>query len=137
LVNPTASAASSPNFKIQLDSNDPVTTTTSQQSFTGLTPGSHVVTVQLVDANGTLIPNSQAQVQFTVMPTTQNGGAAPQSGTQGVSTPAPQAKATIAPGVTAESHEDSLPPASSSLPILSIVGFGVLVGGVISAMRTR
>lgn len=135
LTNPTAATASSPNFKIQLDSNNPVNTTTSQQSFTGLTTGSHVVTVELVDANGTVIPNSQAQVQFTVVPTTQNSPA-PQSGSRGGGS-LPQAKATISRREMAKNIEDSLPPASSSLPILSIVGFGVLVGGVISAMRTR
>jgi hypothetical protein len=134
VTNPTASATSSPNFKIQLDSNDPVTTTATQQSFTGLAAGSHVVTVQLVDANGTVIPNSQAQVQFTVLPTTQNSGAA-SGGSQ--SAPSPQSKVVTTPAPSAQSLEDSLPPASSSLPILSIVGFGVLVGGVISAMRTR
>ncbi len=135
VTNPTASVASSPNFKIQLDSSDPITTTATEQSFTGLTAGNHVLTVQLIDANGTLIPNSQAEVQFTVVPTTQNGGKASSGGSVGA-TP-PQAKATIIPGVAAENRDDSLPPASSSLPILSVVGFGVLVGGVVSAMRTR
>jgi hypothetical protein len=28
-------------------------------------------------------------------------------------------------------------PASSALPLLSIIGFGVLLGGVASALRTR
>lgn len=145
LTNPTAAAASSPTFRVQLDSSDPLTTTTNQQSFTGLTPGPHVVTIQLVDANGTVIGNSQTQVQFTVVPTVQNGGSAPggtpassSGASTGSATPSsPQAKAVMAPGITAETHEDSLPPASSSLPILSVIGFGVLVGGVASAMKTR
>jgi hypothetical protein len=31
----------------------------------------------------------------------------------------------------------NLPAASSSLPLLSVIGFGVFVGGLISALRTR
>lgn len=30
-----------------------------------------------------------------------------------------------------------LPSGDSSLPLLSVIGFGILVGGVISALRTR
>jgi len=30
-----------------------------------------------------------------------------------------------------------LPDARSSLPLLSVIGFGILIGGVISALRTR
>jgi hypothetical protein len=137
LTTPAIAASSSPNFKIQLDSNATVNTTSTQQSFTGLTAGTHVISVQSVDANGTPIPDSQATVRFTVVPTTTNGGSVSQSRTQATLTSPPQAKTAIAPGVTVGDHEDSLPPASSSLPILSIVGFGVLVGGVISAMKTR
>jgi hypothetical protein len=32
---------------------------------------------------------------------------------------------------------NDLPGGSSSLPLLSVIGFGILVGGVISALRTR
>lgn len=42
LQNPTSAPAGSPDFQVQLDGNDPVTTTTTEQSFTGLTPGQHV-----------------------------------------------------------------------------------------------
>ena len=38
----------------------------------------------------------------------------------------------------AESDEDPpLPGSSSSLPLLAVIGFGVLAGGITSAMRTR
>ena len=40
----------------------PFTTASTEQSFTGLTPGPHVITVRMVDANGTAIPDSQTQV---------------------------------------------------------------------------
>jgi hypothetical protein len=32
---------------------------------------------------------------------------------------------------------NDLPNGNGSLPLLSIIGFGILVGGVISALRTR
>lgn len=33
--------------------------------------------------------------------------------------------------------DDPLPGSSSSLPLLAVIGFGVLAGGITSAMRTR
>jgi hypothetical protein len=49
-----------------------------------------------------------------------------------------QQQGTRAPGMTANnSDQPELAPASSALPLLSIIGFGVLLGGVASAMRTR
>ena len=36
-----------------------------------------------------------------------------------------------------ESVPIDLPTANSSLPLLSVIGFGILVGGVLSALRTR
>ncbi|MGE5725114.1 MAG: hypothetical protein ACM34G_08070 [Acidobacteriota bacterium] len=35
------------------------------------------------------------------------------------------------------SDADPLPGSSSSLPVLAVIGFGVLAGGITSAMRTR
>ncbi len=37
LQNPTSAPAGSPNFQVQLDGTDPVTTASTEQSFTGLT----------------------------------------------------------------------------------------------------
>src|SRR3954467_14232937 len=67
LANPGASAAGSPNYQVRLDSQDAVTTTATEYSFTGLQPGAHTVTVQLVDANGTPVSGAQASVQFSVL----------------------------------------------------------------------
>ncbi len=139
LINPAA-AAGTPNFLLQMDGNHPVTTSQTQQSFTGLTPGAHTITVQLVDANGTPVPGGRAAVQFFVSPGTtpaetprssisgkKAGGLA--LGSVQFQQPDPQAQP--------PDDDSDLPPASSSLPLISIVGFGILVGGVISAMRTR
>jgi hypothetical protein len=49
-----------------------------------------------------------------------------------------QAQGARAPGVTASNGDPpELAQASSALPLLSIIGFGVLVGGVASALRSR
>ncbi|MGE5206548.1 MAG: hypothetical protein ACM3PW_13105 [Chlamydiota bacterium] len=42
------------------------------------------------------------------------------------------------PAKTAKNDDDeNLPGSSSSLPLLAVIGFGVLAGGITSAMRTR
>lgn len=110
----------SPNFQVQLDGRDPVSTQYMTCTFTGLTPGQHTVIVQLVDANGTPIPFGRSVVVFYVV--------------AGVS----QHQHPVAPGLTSnKSDPPVVAPASSALPLLSIIGFGVLLGGVASAMRTR
>lgn len=142
LQNSTSAPAGSPNFKVQLDGGDPITTATTEQTFTGLTPGQHVVTVQLVDANGTQIPNSQTQVQFLVVPTTQNGGSngnqSPDNTGSQTTSPTPQISqqhgANSPPEVQMAS---SIPQGGSVLPIVSIVGFGLLVGGIVSSIKTQ
>jgi hypothetical protein len=130
LANPGASAAGSPNFQVRLDSQDPVTTTATEYSFTGLTPGSHTVTVQLVDANGTPVQGAQAVVQFTVLKQT-----ARKHGPQAIA-----AALRLEPGTDIRIQQSTpapAAPASGALPLLSVIGFGVLVGGLASAMKTR
>jgi LPXTG-motif cell wall-anchored protein len=38
---------------------------------------------------------------------------------------------------TTSQSENNLPATGSSLPLLSVIGFGVLVGGIASALKTR
>ena len=59
-------AGSENNFVIQLDAHEPVTTTESEYTFSGMRPGQHVISVTEVDANGTPLPDSRAEVHFTV-----------------------------------------------------------------------
>src|SRR5690348_7591019 len=73
-----ASAAGLPNFQVQLDSRDPITTTDRQMTFTGLTAGKHTGMIQVVDANGVAIPGARVEVAFTVARTTSS--LAPQRG---------------------------------------------------------
>lgn len=107
LLNPAASAGA-PNFRLQIDGLDPVSTRDTQYTFTGLAPGDHTVTVTLVDANGTPAPGGRAEVQFK--------------------TPAPSPTGAASP---------SLPSGGSPLPILSLIGFGVLIWQGFVAMRSR
>jgi hypothetical protein len=124
LVNRGADAATSPNFSVQLDGNDPVTTTAADYTFTGLTPGAHTVTVTLVDANGLPIGNSAVATKFTVLEANRNG--APTSLYQSGS-----------PVQLASTGGSTLPEASTPLPMLSLVGFIVLVGGICTAIRAH
>jgi hypothetical protein len=56
------------NFVIELDGNAPVNTSEPEYTFTGLRSGQHVLTVREVDANGTPMPDAEAEVQFSVKP---------------------------------------------------------------------
>lgn len=56
------------------------------------------------------------------------------SSTTAASKPAASAKN---PGNTTSDDDQPLPGSSSSLPLLAVIGFGVLAGGITSAMRTR
>lgn len=141
MTNPAAYAGT-PNFLVQLDGADPVRTSTTSQTFTGLSSGTHSVTVILVDANDTPIPGGRASVQFAVAP--QN---AQPASTQGASAsqggPSDPRSLDLAgytfqkPDPDRASADADLPKASSPLPLISVIGFGILVGGIVSAMKTR
>jgi hypothetical protein len=96
-----------------------VRTSDASYTFNGLTPGTHDVVVQVVDANGTPISGTRNEVEFEVV----NPAAGSTAFNSQSAPPLPQS--------------NDLPNGSSSLPLLSVIGFGILVGGVISALRTR
>jgi hypothetical protein len=123
LVNRGADAAPSPNFSVQLDGNDPVTTTALDYTFTGLAPGAHTVTVTLVDANGSPIANSSVSTKFTVADGSRTGSPSLYHSNSDV-----QATST---------DSSTLPEASTPLPMLSLVGFAVLIGGICTAIRAH
>ncbi len=130
LANPGASAAGSPNFQLRLDSQDPVTTTSTEYTFTGLVPGAHKITVQLVDANGTPIPGAQAVVEFSVLRQTARS-----YGPQAIAAALRLNPTDIQ--VQQPPASQPIPSAGGALPLLSVIGFGVLLGGIASAMKTR
>jgi hypothetical protein len=121
------SAAPSQTYRVQLDSADPIETSATEYTFTSVAPGDHVLSVVVVDANHTPLAGSQTQVTFTTLA----NGATPSQRT-GALAPPPVRKAKLE-----LPSGDQLPGAGGELPLLSLIGFGVLVGGVISAMRTR
>ncbi len=161
LVNPGASAET-PTFQYTLDGRDPVQSTDLSHTFTGLTPGAHSLTVELVDANGTPISGTRSSVQFTVLPGT-GAGQAPQPRSAPSPTSAPDTwKTQNSPRVLdrVSGHEPrtglliaafylqqapapaapagkNLPRTGSELPLLSVIGFGALLGGLASVLRTR
>ncbi len=127
-------SAGTPNFELKIDSQDPVTTSSKNYTFTGLTPGQHTVRVQLVDANGTPIAGAQSQIQFVVEQTPPAPG-----GLMAWHRRRPDliAAALRVKAKQDDRKDDQLPSAAGALPLLSVIGFGVLLGGIASAMRTR
>ncbi len=119
----STSAPAASTFRIQLDAGDPITTEHTTCLLTGLTPGPHSLSVALVDPAGASIPRSLVSVKFMVLPAARHDDSL---------TPA-ELVASQGPPLSPEGRN----PNSRALPILSIIGFGVLVGGIFSAMRTR
>jgi hypothetical protein len=126
LVNRGATPATSPNFTVQLDGNDPITTTAYDYTFTGLTPGAHTITVTLVDANGLPMANSSVSTKFVVKDGNRNPAASP--------TAFQRHRRRVE---VAKSEATALPLGSTPLPILSLVGFAVLVGGIWTAIQSH
>lgn len=118
-----ASASGTPTYELRLDDRDPVQTTDTTYTFDGLKPGAHDLIVQVIDANSVPISGTRSEVHFVV------AGPATGAGTTGEST--------LAPPAPPLPQSSDLPSGGSSLPLLSVIGFGILVGGVISALRTR
>jgi len=136
LTNRRAVPAPSPNFQIRVDDQDPVTVSSYEYSVEGLAPGQHRVSVQLVDANNNPVAGARAEVTFTVaapQPAPASGGAQ-QSPRSALDDGNPVEETGSFRTASAGSR---LPRATSNLPLLSVIGFGVLVGGIASAMRTR
>lgn len=136
LTNSGASAAGTPNFQLKLDGRDPVTTNSTSQTFTGLTPGPHILAVQLVDANGTPVAGARSEVQFVVLQAAPTPVAAVSLRNRSPQMIAAALRVEEPQGRAAE-EEPELSSAAGALPLLSVIGFGVLLGGIASSMRTR
>lgn len=145
LLDPAASAGSSPNFQVRLDGRDPVRTTDTEFTFSGLTPGVHTLIVELVDANGTPINGTRVQTRFTVASQPMPADTVPDH-TDIVRQTALTSGVRHVPAVMtwvdrdqpqAPAADKHLPHSSSALPLLSVIGLGAVLGGLASAMRTR
>ncbi len=135
LTNAAASAAGMPNFQLRLDARDPVTTNSTSYTFTGLTPGRHTLLVQLVDANNTPVAGAREIVDFSTLPAAPG----PTARLRRHRVRWLQAALRMQPERPLPESEDrqELPSAAGALPLLSVIGFGVLLGGIASAMKTR
>jgi hypothetical protein len=125
-----------PSFLVQLDSADPVSTSDTEYTFSDLQPGLHTVRVTLVDANNTPVQGGTATVQFKIPSTTRPASnSTPQhfigNNLQGAAPGAP------IPPELRNDPDPKLPLAGSPLPVISIIGFGLLLGGAVQAMRGR
>lgn len=136
LVRPALSGE--PNYLIQLDGADPINTTSTDYTFSGLQPGLHSVRVTMVDANKSPVQGGAATVQFKVP------SARPQARSDGsrggVQHPTEMmAGAPPAAPIPSELRDGdvNLPLAGSPLPMLSLIGFGLLIGGAAQTMRAR
>jgi hypothetical protein len=129
-----ASASSSPTFRLRLDAADPVDTTDTSYTFTGLAPGTHRVSIAVVDANGTPVSGTQSEIKFTVAPPVAAPSSAPprgqNTGTLTAFNVIPRAAAATS---VKEMQSD---PGDITSPLLLLLA-GVIIGGVISAVRTH
>lgn len=119
-------------FRIQMDSQPAVETTETAYTFDSLAPGPHDVTVELLDSRDRPLASSLVKTSFvSAVPDTNSNAELvvepmlPPS-LQKVAMFLPQAAAPIDPG-----------DGSAEMPLLSVIGLGVLVGGMVSAMKTR
>ena len=147
-------SAGKPNFLVQLDGDEPVHTSNMEQTFSDLASGSHSVSVQLAGDNNVPNSESRADVQFEIAPhpaTSSHRAATPVSAhaeaealnvapEQNAAQQPPQLSQVAvqqAPPAEIMSISSPLPSAGSALPLISVIGFGVLVSGIASAMKTR
>jgi hypothetical protein len=133
LLNPGVAGAPTPTFQLRLDAGDPVRTASTEHTFTGLASGPHTILIQLVDANNTPVAGAASTVKFTVVQPPPNGPVKPGSG------PENGGPRILKAGLdqTGQENTAALPGTSSNLPLLSVIGFGVLIGGIMSALKTR
>jgi len=153
LLEPGATPASSPNYLVRLDGREPVRTTDTEFTFSGLTAGTHTVMVELVDANGTPIAGTRTQVRFTVAPqplptetTPDHTDKVRQTSARREAVPVPAVLSWVEErgsqgerpgGSSPQRNEERLPRSSSALPLLSVIGLVTLLAGLLSAMRSR
>lgn len=136
LVRPALS--DEPNFLVQLDATDPVQTSETSHTFTDVQPGPHTIRVTLVDANNSPVQGGAATVQFKITATPPP----PRDGSRGAIDGSTDAMAALTPSFPVPPEllangDMNLPLSGSPLPLLSLVGFGLLIGGAARAMRAH
>ena len=116
-------------FRVQLDSQPPVETSETTYKFDGVTPGQHNLSIELLDAKHRPIVASKAEMSFV----TESPDPNPELVLAPMLPPTLQKVAMFLPQAAAPLDPDG----SAEMPLLSVIGLGVLVGGMVSAMKTR
>jgi hypothetical protein len=127
-------------FLVQLDGADPINTISTDYTFSELQPGLHSVRVTLVDANNSPVQGGSATVQFKVPSLAQPAHTDGSHGAAKPRTTRTIAGAPPAAPIPPELRKDgdvNLPLAGSPLPLISLIGFGLLIGGAAQTMRWR
>jgi hypothetical protein len=117
------------NFRIQLDSQPPVETGETSYTFENVNPGSHAVRVELIGARDRSVAGSQAISSFILQAPKPNPVVV-----EPMLPPTLQKVAMFLPQAAAPLDSGD---GSGEMPLLSAIGLGVLVGGMVSAMKTR
>ncbi|HLH06695.1 MAG TPA: hypothetical protein VKW78_05635 [Terriglobales bacterium] len=119
-------------FQIQLDSASPVLTSNTHYTFDQLAPGRHTLTVSLLTPKGSVVKGPHAVAEFSsALPELSP---AADVAVKSMMPPTLQKVAMFLPKPTAPLEP---PDGSGEMPLLSVIGLGVLVGGMVSAMKTR
>jgi hypothetical protein len=116
-------------FRVQLDSQPPIETAETTYTFDGVTPGQHDLSVELLDAKHRPIMASKAEMSFV----TESPDPNPEVVVAPMMPPSLQKVAMFLPQAAAPLDPDG----SAEMPLLTVIGLGVLVGGMVSAMKTR
>ena len=127
LLPPAMSGA--PNRLVQLDHSSPATGADS--TFAGLEPGVHTARVILMDDHDQPLQGGIAMVHFRVHSAATDS---PQEIQGGAAAPAPP------PPVPPELRDDAdpgLPLRGSPLLLVSLIGFALLIGGILPGIRSR
>ena len=132
-----ATTGGEPSFLVQLDSADPVHTSSTDYALPELPPGSHSIRVDMVDATNSPIPGGSATVQFMVqsVPQPTHRNALRETKLYSGQMIVGAAPASPIPPELRNDGDIKLPLAGSPLPLLSLIGFGLLIGGAAQAMR--
>jgi hypothetical protein len=128
-----------PSFLVQIDDANPIKTSETSYTFSGLQAGTHSVNVTLLDVNQSPVQDGLATVQFNVPLASQlahleNSRAVKRHPAQTITGAAPSAP--IPPELRADG-DINFPMAGSPLPLLSLIGFGLLIGGATQTMRAN
>jgi hypothetical protein len=124
-----------PKLLVEFDSAAPIPIDEADYTLAELPSGLHVARMTLVDANDQPVQGGSATVRFKVPQSARAGGL------NATHLPVPclrgAAPALPIPPVLRNDGDPDLPLKGSPLPLISIVGFGLLIGGIVPAMRAR